>query len=187
MELLSKKFLACCYFGQSEDLIKAAIDRAYVDMTSHTLQYNGFKDDEDGIKEKWWCRYNASCVIGDGLKNYPLNNATFDGWHKYIIEKIKHEYGKHDLTEGQAQKWLNMTIKYIFVFANLFGNDYGRLDEINVFLNDTSVDDYKCPIDSYVLKGANMIKPEKNSYAEYCNIRDTIKNVIEEIENSTAK
>ena len=187
MELLSKKFLACCYFGQSEDLIKAAIDRAYVDMTSHTLQYNGFKDDEDGIKEKWRCRYNASCVISDGFKNYPLNNDTFDSWHKYIIEKIKHEYGKHDLTEGQAQKWLNMTIKYIFVFANLFGNDYGRLDEINVFLNDTSVDDYKCPIDSYVLKGANMIKPEKNSYAEYCNIRDTIKNVIEEIENSTAK
>ena len=100
---------------------------------------------------------------------------------------MKNVYGNHNLTEGQAQKWLNMTIKYIFVFANLFGNDYGRLDEINVFLNDTSVDDYKCPIDSYVLKGANMIKPEKNSYAEYCNIRDTIKNVIEEIENSTEK
>ena len=156
MELLSKKFLVCCYFGQSEDLLKAAIDRAYVDMASHTLQYNGFKDDEDGIKEKWSCRYNASCVISDGFKNYPLNNDTFDSWHKCIIDKMKNVYGNHNLTEGQAQKWLNMTIKYIYVFAHLFGNDYGRLDEINVFLNDTSVDDYKCPIDSYVLKGANI-------------------------------
>ena len=37
------------------------------------------------------------------------------------------------------------------------------------------------------LNTAKIIKPEKNSYAEYCNIRDTIKNVIEEIENSAAK
>ena len=51
MELLSKNFLVCCYFGQSEDLIKAAIDRAYVDMASHTLQYNKFTNDETGINE----------------------------------------------------------------------------------------------------------------------------------------
>ena len=220
MELLSKKFMVCCYFGQSEDLIKAAIDRAYVDMASHTLQYNEFKNDEDGIEEKWRCRYNASREISDGLKKYPLNNDAFDGWHKCIIENVKKVYGNHNLTEGQAQKWLNMTIKYIFVFAHLFGKDFGGLNEINVFLNDTSVDDYKCPIDSYVLKGANIddvswskldsdnynetyneitqiigcqnsflweltnweefakkIKPEKNSYAEYCDIRDTINNI----------
>ncbi len=86
-----------------------------------------------------------------------------------------------------------MTIKYIFVFANLFGNDYGRLDEINVFLNDTSVDDYKCPIDSYILKGANIddvakkIKPEKNNYAAYYDFRSTLENVIEEIEKSISE
>ena len=38
----------------------------------------------------------------------------------------------------------------------MFGKDFGGLNEINEFLNDTSVDDYKCPIDSYVLKGANI-------------------------------
>ena len=222
MELLSKKFLVCCYFGQSEDLIKAAVDRAYVDMASHTLQYNEFKKDENGIKEKWCCRFNASQIISEGLKKYPMNNENFNGWHQSVIEELKNAYGEHNLTEGQAQKWLNMTIKYIYVFVHLFGERYGRLDEISGFLKDTSVDDYKCPVDSYVLKGAKVddvswskldsdkynekyneiiqnigcqnsfiwelenwekfaeeIKPDKNSYAEYCITRKEASDVID--------
>ena len=34
---------------------------------------------------------------------------------------------------------------------------------------------------------ARKIKPEKNSYAEYCDIRDTLDNVVEEIDKSTSE
>ena len=55
---LSLDFLICCYFGQSKDLVKAAIDRAYVDMASHT--FTGFGAD---YETKWECRYKASEYI----------------------------------------------------------------------------------------------------------------------------
>ena len=38
VKTLSIIFLICCYFGQSENLGKAAIDIAYVDMAAHTLK-----------------------------------------------------------------------------------------------------------------------------------------------------
>ena len=38
VKTLSIIFLFCCYFGQSENLGKAAIDIAYVDMAAHTLK-----------------------------------------------------------------------------------------------------------------------------------------------------
>lgn len=41
---LSLDFLICCYFGQSKDLVRVAIDRAYVDMASHTM--TSFKEDK---------------------------------------------------------------------------------------------------------------------------------------------
>ena len=66
-----------------------------------------------------------------------------------------------NLTEGQAQKWLNMTIKYLFVFSTLLGiNDY-RLSEFKYFLKSTDASKYKIPIDGFVLRGSE-IKEIKN-------------------------
>ena len=60
----------------------------------------------------------------------------------------------NELTDGQAHKWLNMTIKYLFVFNSLYSKDK-RLASVEHFLNDTDIHDYKVPVDSYVLKGVN--------------------------------
>ena len=149
---LSMNFLICCYFGQSEDLGKAAIDRAYVDMAAHTIDIS----DSD---TRWKSRYGASCVISKKLKDYSQEDE-FDKWHKDTITELKQVY-QGNLTEGQAQKWLKMTIKYLFVFSTLLGiNDY-RLSEFKYFLKSTDASKYKIPIDGFVLRGSD-IKEIKN-------------------------
>ena len=61
---LALDFILCCIFGQSDKLIDAAVNRAYIDMASHTMKQ--FKDDE--TKLKWTCRFNASNCITDAIK-----------------------------------------------------------------------------------------------------------------------
>lgn len=147
-------FLICCYFGQSVDLCMAAIDRAYIDMASHTLHFTN----KDSVDEKWESRLGASITILSRICDYT---EDFSSWHSKTIEMIKEHYnGKLDnnsnnektLTEGQAQKWLNMTIKYLYVLKVLLGEDDDRLKPIIYFLNNTLEEDYEMPIDSYVLK-----------------------------------
>ena len=152
---LSMNFLLDCAFGQHEDLITAAIDKAYGDMAAHTLKV--LKKEE--YNEKWACRYNATRIIRDSIENYPQNEATFKDWHEKVIVEIKKQYTSR-LQDGQAQKWLNMTIKYIFVLKEILGEDDERLICIRDFISHTDERDYFAPIDSYILKGAD-IKIEK--------------------------
>ncbi len=71
----SLDFLICCYFGQSHDLIKAAIDRAYIDMASHTLKWpeNAPKD------SKWECRYKGTIRIIEHEQNAFVTDRKGDG------------------------------------------------------------------------------------------------------------
>ncbi len=166
---LSMNFLLDCAFGQHEDLITAAIDKAYVDMAAHTLKV--FKKDE--YNEKWACRYNATRIIREAIEKYSQNVVTFEEWHKKVIVDIKNQYDDR-LQEGQAQKWLNMTIKYIFVLKEILGEDDERLICVRDFINHTDEGDYYAPIDSYILKGAK-IKVEKSwstmDYEDYEKLR----------------
>ena len=85
LKTLSLDFLICCYFGQSKDLVRAAIDRAYVDMASHTMI--SFK--EEKTENKWDCRYRASKSIKNDLCNYPLDYNNYADWHNKAIDNIK--------------------------------------------------------------------------------------------------
>ena len=157
LRTLSINFLICCYFGQSENLGKAAIDRAYVDMAAHTI-------DIPDLDTRWESRYKASCVISTRLKGYSQENR-FDKWHKDTITELKQVY-EGNLTEGQAQKWLNMTIKYLFVFSTLLGiRDY-RLSEFKFFLKSTDASKYKIPIDGFVLKGSGIESIKNKSWSK---------------------
>lgn len=151
LKLLSLKFLVCCYFGQSSGLIDAAIDRAYVDMASHTIHKCKFTDDDT----KWECRKNASIKIKERLINYPCEKNSFDEWHSSTINEIKNQYNGYNFTEGQANKWLNMTVKYLYVLKQLLGDEFDG-QECEIFFNNTKVEDYKIPIDSYILKGTGV-------------------------------
>ena len=53
------------------------------------------------------------------LSTSPITAEVFDNWHKKTCEKITSLFdnqGFH-LFIGQAQKWVNMTLKYIFTLG----------------------------------------------------------------------
>lgn len=152
-------YLIFCYFGSNNDFLSAAIDKAYSDMASHTL--HGLADVPD---LKWKCRYDASCKLYRGIKCFSNSQKSFFDWHKDNVNEIRNVYerikiSKSDFSfsEGQAQKWLNMTIKYLFVLKEIVGLQDRRFDDsLRLFFEKTGVEFYFPPIDSYVLKGTEI-------------------------------
>ena len=48
------------------------------------------------------------------------DQAEFDAWHEELCERLKEVYGDFPFTVGQAQKWVNMSIKYLFVMDRAY-------------------------------------------------------------------
>lgn len=111
-----ENYLVNLYFGSKTDLLKACINRSYRDFnrTMHGFAKFGkagqlYDEAEILLKESL-----------DSLKSLsssnPMMAEVFDTWHKTTCEKLIslfHVQGFH-LFVGQAQKWVNMTLKYIF-------------------------------------------------------------------------
>lgn len=102
-----------------------------------------FKEKHDTFKD------NVKVVITQNIDELILvrTKEDFDRNHKDLCEKIIEMANSQkvlaaDLTYGQAQKWLNMTLKYMLLTG--FWND--RLQPIIEFLH--------VPVDSYIISAA---------------------------------
>ena len=157
----SIKFLIECYFGDIRNPIISAIDKAYFDMQTHTL--SGDKEKELFLKRKEITELLYSAVIA-----LP-NQQEFDKWHRWTADDIKKNYPK--LTYGQIQKWINMTLKYVYTLKQ------AGIDEIDDYFNDENAKKFHAPIDSYVLHSLKMddIAWSKiSSYDKYLKIQSKI-------------
>lgn len=111
------QFLLLSLFGKINDNKDAAIKRAYRDFNRTLKAF--FKDDRDirkiSIKNKW--NEIVHQFIGEILNQSINNQDAFDKLHNAYCEKLiktKNEI-YNQLTLGQAQKWLNMTLKYLII------------------------------------------------------------------------
>ena len=112
------KFLLRLYFGAGDDALARVIDRAHQDL-SRTV--HGIGDYPDA-------RPQAIVELANALQHLSGNAAIttqdeFDGWHRKTCEALCSAYaaaGYARFTVGQAQKWLNMTLKYVFVFGEAY-------------------------------------------------------------------
>lgn len=109
--------------SKEHDDIRAAADKAYGDMAKHTLRLvDGSKADE--LKEQGIEKLVELIWAGEKSKN-----LDFDKWHKEACDSLRQIYNnktKNDngtLTYGQAQKWVNMTIKYLDIIYAIWGFD----------------------------------------------------------------
>ena len=157
MNDLEKKcycFILQCYFGDMADPVNAAIDRAYVDMASHTLK--GFAEEE--YRQKWKCRYCASETIKNAVQKTEEMRQNYNSWHNKLCNELQSIYvekAKYQLTYGQAQKWVNMATKYLLVFAVIFKNmdDQEKLDSIpNFFREADAIQKLHIPLDSFIMQ-----------------------------------
>lgn len=109
------------YFGFSENPLESCIKRAYLDLARTLHGFSKHKNHERIFKS---AVEFLSLMLTDTKNIKSKNNQEeFDTWHFMICNSLCMKYqidGYEDFSYGQAQKWLNMTMKYIYVF----GEDY---------------------------------------------------------------
>lgn len=121
-----KDFLFQTYFGTRGDELDRFISRAYRDM-NRTLHGIGKLADADKAKILNGAKTLVkTAVIALRKKPFPGNpvqgSQEFDQWHTDLCRALKtyyvtelHNFDKIHFTYGQAQKWINMTMKYCWV------------------------------------------------------------------------
>ncbi len=108
-------FLCRLYFGASEDKLELIIQRAYLDF-SRTVT---------GAAKYPNAHQSASQLLRNEISTLPnlainISQARFDDWHEKICHSLCSEYSKAGYEHfyiGQAQKWLNMAMKYVYVIG----------------------------------------------------------------------
>lgn len=114
-------FLLNVLFGSNykNDYVTAASNRAYRDF-NRTIRFkaNVSADERAKTKEK------VTSIIKKHIEEYvkgPIDEDAFAKFHKTICEEIITKYDEtiaEKFYYGQAQKWLNMTIKYLFILED---------------------------------------------------------------------
>lgn len=114
MNTPTQQFLLQSYFGNIQDKTNAAIKRAYRDM-NRTLRGIAKEENAKEIKTEWLE------IIVDFVKEVQIKNfnsqSEFDDLHKKYCYSLEAQNNKF-MSIGQAQKWLNMTLKYLIVLED---------------------------------------------------------------------
>jgi len=121
-----ENYLVFLYFGAGPYDLSKCINRAYLDF-SRTLHGLGRLAPE--VKKELY--EQAVSELKQCLSNLrdsadTMDEKGFDDWHRATYQQlltIYNNYGyntpKRHFFVGQAQKWINMTFKYIFTLAAL--------------------------------------------------------------------
>lgn len=145
------------YFGNIQDKYFAATKRAYGDLQRTIIFPESLKNDnettkstKEGLIKKIFKLFETEITKIINLKD--IDKKTFDKLHEEICGEIINIYKKENinLTYGHAQKWLNMTFKYLYCLQ------VNGLSSIFQFLH--------VPVDNYIIERAvkefNIKKPK---------------------------
>ena len=176
-------FLLYSYFGLTEDSTKeekilAAVNRAYIDTASHVLHIpNG----NEAFREK------GTGEIIKAIEEYDKSEQTFSKWHETICNTLTDR--KFNVTYGIAQKWVNMTMKYLWLLDEL--PEGVKSEDLHIPIDRYIIDalwEYDCielPIKkgnrSYLYKNpSDYVAPwsEWNNYKSYNALQEQAKSVI---------
>ena len=181
-------------FYKGNNYFKWASNKAYLDMNRTIIFTNKGNDDE---RRNW--RQEVENIIKNGF--YCLSDSPdFRKWHQDRCDEIKGVYEENvekktdngeiinTLSYGQAQKWLNMAIKYLWLLNRL-----GLLNEEDAEIITRYEGDFDIPLDSYIIRYlANnyiikcKISPEWSkidNYGKYKEYQEQVKEAIFRIES----
>lgn len=164
IEKATLEFLWYSYFGVSmqkaetmnkNNLIEICAKRAYRDL-NRTLRFTkDYKDKKDDDKD--FC--NKVCEFITENISKLFNAGSFDNEHKELCSTLKTNandtgYFEKDFTYGHAQKWLNMTLKYMLLMG-FWKEQFEKIkNELHV------------PVDSYIIKKFRKEFKPKYKYNE---------------------
>lgn len=133
------------YFGSYSDLFYAVGVRAYRDF-NRTLSFGDYPKEKREL-------LRASAIDSlhsafDSLDQHSIpDQVAFDAWHRKTADKLVRLYDEAGIafSYGQAQKWINMTAKYLYIagkrdFAGLF--DYLHIP-IDKYIMDIAFDKFR--------------------------------------------
>ena len=139
-----KRYLAALYFGGELQGFRRYIDRAYRDFnrTLHTTDSPKAREDrvEAAAGELSTRLVNAAA----GRKVKRASESAFDGWHAETCDALIKAFGGDEMSYGHAQKWLNMSLKYLFTAHALKLDDIGQIESWYPFAH--------LPVDNVVLE-----------------------------------
>lgn len=115
-----------CYLGDSKDIYDKCIKRAYLDLNRTIHNLGGI---DENIKTKnyielvQFLRLNLSKFYSKDISSQD----DFDKLHKEVCEKLQklfnelyNNFNNVEFHYGQAQKWINMALKYLFAIGENF-------------------------------------------------------------------
>jgi hypothetical protein len=171
------EYLLRLYFGRKGDQLSRCINRAYRDF-NRTM--HGFAK----ITEGECIHTEATEVVRSFLKALVTHRsacsdqATFDTLHRATCDQLHATYKNAgaEFHAGQAQKWLNMALKYVFVFGEKPLPGYLRVFEFA-----------HVPVDNIILqkfyeRGLSHIETawSRMSYQEYMPIQIWVRKTFPE-------
>lgn len=121
MNIMINDFFKYSYFNITKDdsmqeIMKKCAEKAYLDLC-RTIK---FKTADKNLKAEYKSKVcdrliiKAYDVLLNAVESSDDKQNAFDSEHKRICEEIIGTYSETcEFTYGQAQKWLNMTLKYI--------------------------------------------------------------------------
>lgn len=163
-------FLKYVYFKSLSNCYESASRRAYLDMC-RTIRFNNKNGEET--------RNNTVALIEKEIKALlcasVVKQEEYDVWHSELCRLIKDLYDEQhiDFYLGQSQKWINMTMKYLYII--------GETDLTGIF------EFLHVPLDNYIfdavekelgIKRPKILWSRMTDYDEYIyyqrQIRDSI-------------
>lgn len=151
-------FLLYSYFNfdtstSPEEMFDLMIKKAYEDATQQGAYNTLLQTDE--LKKASAKAYNdaveilkdrITCLLSANDKTDIQMESSYDSWHETTCKEIKKIYNNklNELfTYGNAQKWVNMTMKYILIVNSLIGK-FEKICEIKEYLH--------IPVDNYMIE-----------------------------------
>lgn len=116
------------YFGNGHDYLLSCIRRAYRDF-SRTMHGLGKLSTKDTLREEARNKVNLYFLELRQDRSRVTTQTIFDSWHKHTCKELSGVFQNfgHHLYIGQAQKWINMTFKYIFTLGESRISGFGEL------------------------------------------------------------
>jgi hypothetical protein len=120
------KFTRQLHFGRDPDRLQACVDRAYRDLCRTLHGFRAFpkatllrQRAHDKVKSSLVTLRDSGCADQD----------SFDKWHRNACAGLCRIYTRQGFKfeVGQAQKWINMAFKYLFVFGEKHIQGYAEL------------------------------------------------------------
>ena len=151
MKIMVLEFLKYAYFNSTKgdsmnDILSKCANKAYMDLC-RTIR---FRTDDGAIKTEYKAKIcdmliNNYDVLTDAVKSTDDKQTVFDKEHNRICEEIIKTYSEiSEFTYGQAQKWLNMTFKYVLL-----------IEEDSILKSYLHI-----PVDSYIMQAVGSDNPK---------------------------